>query len=67
MTTPSQVNKALKAQGIPVEIVRDATGYYWFADDSTQIASIMSNSLRSYTTQEIVDHVKKELERINRL
>lgn len=65
MTTPRQVNQALKNAGLNVEIIRHSSGYYWFDDESTQIASIVTNNLSGFSTAEIVEHVKEELERIN--
>jgi len=63
-TTPSQVNRALKAAGLKVEIVR-GNGYYWFDDATSMIKSIYANSLRGCTAAEVVDYVQSELNRIN--
>lgn len=63
-TTPKEVNAALKVAGLNVEIVR-GNGYYWFDDETTAIRSIYANSLRGYTANDIVEHVKRELEKIN--
>lgn len=63
MATVRTVNKALKAAGLDVEIIR-GNGYFWFMDETTAIRSWYSYSLTPFTDQQVVDHVKEELERI---
>lgn len=63
-TTPAKVNRALAKAGLDVEIVRDPSGYYWFADETTAIRSLYRFNLHHDTTEEIVDYVRKELKRI---
>lgn len=65
MATVPQVNKALKAAGLNVQIVRNLTGgsYYYFIDDGfDKVPSIYDYSLRDYDVQEIVDYVKRNME-----
>jgi len=63
MTTVPATNRALKAAGLPYEIVR-GEGYFWFAamDDaaSTGIPSLYTTTLRHDTAVGIVEHVKTE-------
>jgi len=69
-TAPAKVNKALKAAGLEVEIVR-GNGYYYFVGlpgtpyAGDEIRSIYANSLLGYSTEEVVRHVRDELARIN--
>jgi hypothetical protein len=62
MTTPARVNKALKKAGLAVTMYRSPVGYYYFSDKTTAIPSIYSHNLSSYSTQDIVDHVRTSVE-----
>lgn len=64
-TKPSLVNKALKAAGLKVEMVR-GNGYYWFSDETTAISSIYAQNLQGFSTEEIVDHVRNELAKMKK-
>ncbi len=64
-TTPSKVNKALKEKGINGEIVRDNSGYYYFAGElSDKVPSIFSNNLRGFSTEQVIKHVTDSLQKV---
>jgi hypothetical protein len=66
MTTPAKVNKELKKLNINGQIVRDLSGYYYFIGDLLDVVpSIFDFNLSGWTTQEIIDRVKKSLENEN--
>lgn len=64
MTTPCEVNRALKDAGFNVRVVRNQRGgsyYYFIADGFDAVPSIYTYSLGRYTTEEVVEHVRQAL------
>ena len=68
MTTTPKVNKALRAAGLNVQIVRNLAGgsyYYFIGDGFDVVPSIYVYSLEAagYTAEDIVEHVREALAR----
>lgn len=63
MTTPRQVNKAIKKEGIEGEIVRDRQHeyYYFIGGLFDKVPSIYCYNLKGWTTEEIINYIKKHL------
>jgi len=64
MTTPAEVNNALADAGLNVQIVRNQRGgcyYYFIGDGFDKVESLYSYSLKGYTTENIVKHVREGL------
>ena len=66
MATVATANRALKAAGLPYEIVR-GRGYFWFAamtdGASPDIPSLYTVTLAHDTTEDVVEYVRTEHEK----
>lgn len=58
MTTPAQVNKAIKKAGLTDVTIYRGKGYYYFDDKTTGIPSLYEWPRLSSTPDQIVAHVK---------
>jgi hypothetical protein len=66
MTTPREINRALKAEGLNVRIYRNLRGgsYYYFLDDGFDVVpSIEQYSLAGCSTESIVKHVRDAMQK----